>query len=54
MIKNTVERSRTLGNNPNALGKDTGHWRDLYNLVDLEYKKHLINRLIEESKTSNL
>lgn len=50
MIKNTVERSRTLGNNPNALGKDTGHWRDLYNLVDLEYKKHLINRLIEESK----
>ena len=53
MIKNTVERSRTLGNNPNALGKDTGHWRDLYNLVDLEYKKHLINKLMEESRAAS-
>lgn len=50
MIKNTVERSRTLGNNPNALGKDTGHWRDLYNLVDLEYKNILIQKLMGQSK----
>lgn len=54
MIKNTVERSRTLGNNPNALGKDTGHWRDLYNLVDLEYKNLLIQKLMDQSKSNPL
>lgn len=50
MIKNTVERSRTLGNNPNALGKDTGHWRDLYNLVDLEYKNYLLSQFMNQTK----
>lgn len=48
MIRNTVERSRTLGHNPNALGKDSGHWRDLYNLVDLEYKTHLIEKYMQQ------
>ncbi|MGB2785618.1 AIPR family protein [Psychrobacter sp.] len=51
MVKNTVDRSRSLGNNPNALGKDAGHWRDLYNLVDLEYKNHLIIQLMNQSKS---
>ncbi|MDO5638690.1 MAG: AIPR family protein [Neisseria sp.] len=46
MIKNTKERSRSLGNNVNALGKDIGHWRDLFNMVDLEYKNKLIEQLL--------
>lgn len=49
MIKNTKDRSRSLGNNPNALGKDVGHWRDLYNLVDLKYKNDLIEELTDQS-----
>lgn len=46
MIKNTKDRSKSLGNNVNALGKDAGHWRDLFNLIDLEYKNKLIEQLL--------
>jgi len=40
----TVERSRTLGNNPNAVGKDVGHWAALYDKV----KSRFLQRLYEE------
>lgn len=30
IVCTTVERSRTLGGNPNAVGKDTGNWKTLY------------------------
>jgi hypothetical protein len=33
LVSETIERSRTLGNNPNAVGKDAGHWKQLYNNV---------------------
>ncbi|EKN69297.1 hypothetical protein BABA_10556 [Neobacillus bataviensis LMG 21833] len=37
LVADTVERSRTLGNNPNAVGKDTGTWKQLYNNVLTQY-----------------
>ncbi|WP_458354483.1 AIPR family protein [Peribacillus frigoritolerans] len=37
LVGDTVERSRTLGNNPNAVGKDTGTWKQLYNNVLTQY-----------------
>ncbi len=33
LVNTTIDRSRTLGNNPNAVGKDTGHWAALYDKV---------------------
>jgi hypothetical protein len=33
LVNTTVERSRTLGNNPNAVGKDSGNWKTLYMIV---------------------
>lgn len=30
LVSTTVERSRTLGNNPNKVGKDNGTWQTLY------------------------
>lgn len=30
LVCTTVDRSRTLGNNPQSVGKDRGHWRTLY------------------------
>ena len=30
LVQTTVERSRTLGGNPNAVGKDTGNWKTLF------------------------
>ena len=35
LIQTTVERSRTLGNNPQSVGKDTGNWKTLYMTVML-------------------
>lgn len=37
LVRLTVERNRTLGNNPNAVGKDSNHWSQLYDKV-LLYK----------------
>ena len=33
LVTTTIERSRTLGNNPNAVGKDSGNWKTLYMIV---------------------
>lgn len=33
LVCTTVERSRTLGNDPVKVGKDTGNWQTLYMLV---------------------
>ena len=30
LVETTVERSRTLGNNPQSAGKDSGNWKTLY------------------------
>ena len=35
LIEITVERSRSLGHNPNAVGKDQGNWKTLYMSVML-------------------
>lgn len=37
LVSDTIERSRTLGNNPNAVGKDTNHWKQLYTNVLTQY-----------------
>ncbi|WP_044022236.1 AIPR family protein [Bacillus sp. SG-1] len=44
LVYSTVERSRTLGNNPNAAGKDAQHWKSLYFEVN---NKYLNDRLAE-------
>ena len=36
LVDTTVERSRSLGNNPQSTGKDTGNWQTLYMLVRLQ------------------
>ena len=33
LAETTVERSRSLGNNPQSVGKDSGHWKTLYMTV---------------------
>lgn len=38
LVCTTVDRSRSLGNNPQSVGKDKGHWRTLYLMV----KMHLL------------
>lgn len=35
LVDTTVERSRTLGNNPQSVGKDTGNWNTLYMTLKL-------------------
>lgn len=35
LVETTIERSRSLGNNPNATGKDLGNWKTLYQTVQL-------------------
>ncbi len=35
LVETTIERSRTLGNNPQSVGKDTGNWKTLYMTVAL-------------------
>lgn len=36
LVGTTVDRSRTLGNNPAQVGKDTGNWQTLYMRVKFE------------------
>lgn len=36
LVETTVERSRTLGNNSQAVGKDVGNWKTLYMTIALE------------------
>lgn len=33
LVNTTIDRSRTLGNNANAVGKDSGNWKTLYMTV---------------------
>lgn len=40
LVETTVERSRTLGNNPQSVGKDTGNWKTLYMTVLLNSLEH--------------
>lgn len=40
LVSTTVERNRTLGGNPNAVGKDTGNWKTLFMTVAFELLKH--------------
>lgn len=35
LVSTTVERSRSLGNNPQSVGKDTGNWKTLYMTIKL-------------------
>jgi len=37
LVNDTVERSRSLGNNPNAAGKDTGLWKQNYQTILTDY-----------------
>lgn len=35
LVETTIERSRSLGNNPQSVGKDSGNWKTLYMIVKL-------------------
>jgi len=39
LVKTTVDRSRSLGNNPNAVGKDSGNWKTLFMIVQFNLPK---------------
>lgn len=39
LVFTTIDRSRTLGNNPQSTGKDTGNWQTLYMRVKFELMK---------------
>lgn len=41
LVRLTVERCRSLGNNPNAVGKDSNHWSQLFDKVDLYRLKNI-------------
>lgn len=41
LVETTIERSRTLGNSPQAVGKDSGNWKTLYITVELELRRSL-------------
>ncbi|WP_339309775.1 AIPR family protein [Paenibacillus sp. FSL k6-2145] len=43
LVVESVERSRTLGNNPGAVGKDTNHWKQLYQNVLNSYLMKQMN-----------
>jgi len=45
LVKFIIERFKTLGNNPNTLGKDAGVWRELYSFMFSEYKDRLLQEL---------
>lgn len=40
LVETTVERSRSLGNNPQSVGKDNGNWKTLYMTVLLNSKEY--------------
>lgn len=44
LISETVSRSQTLGNNSNAVGKDTGLWKQLYQSVLTHYLLKQVNQ----------
>ena len=37
LVGETIDRYKSLGNNPAAVGKDSGHWKQLYRNVLMEY-----------------
>lgn len=43
LVETTVERSRSLGNNPQSVGKDSGNWKTLYMTVLLSSLEHQKN-----------
>ena len=45
LVKFTIERFKSLGNNPNALGKDTGHWSYLYSYMFSNYKDEFLEQM---------
>ena len=44
LVRYTMERYKTLSSNPNALGKDAGHWRELYTFMLSQYKDELLKQ----------
>ncbi|WP_252242692.1 AIPR family protein [Clostridium sp. ZS2] len=37
LVGETIDRYKSLGNNPASVGKDSGHWKQLYRNVLMEY-----------------
>ena len=45
LVLSTVDRSRSLGNNPQSVGKDSGHWAQMYMTVRNKYLEKMVNML---------
>jgi len=45
LVLTTVDRSRTLGNNPQSVGKDSAHWGQMYKIVQTKYLEKVIKML---------
>jgi hypothetical protein len=44
MMSLTVDRSRSLGNNPQSVGKDAGHWAQMYGMVSNRRLRRIVDR----------
>jgi hypothetical protein len=45
LVVSTVLRSKSLGSNPNAVGKDSGHWKSLYTTVQNKFLRDKVRGL---------
>jgi len=41
LVSATIDRSRTLGNNPQSVGKDRGHWQTLHMMIRMHFLENL-------------
>jgi len=44
LVVSTIERSRSLGNNPQSVGKDSGHWSQLYKTVRTKFLEDMLKK----------
>lgn len=49
LIDTTIDRSRTLGNNPQSVGKDSGHWAQMYQIVQNKLYEKRIEKMEEQN-----
>lgn len=42
MVLTTVDRSRSLGDNPQSVGKDSGHWAQMYRIIQTKYLMDIV------------
>lgn len=46
LVDVTLDRSKSLGNNPQSVGKDSGHWAQMYDKVDKGYLRVMVEQMM--------